>query len=157
LQVIKRLNVKIMKKLFLFLFLLPAYANSQCVDWIGQPANNISAIEQVIQKYLDFDLKKPYKADKGYAYYSGNTKSSMVRLTFMKRTGSAENIINSIYISGPSSKIDRMISEYFEPTLAPCIKDKASNMFSWGNLVLVHGLEGSKQNNSIKTIEIRKK
>jgi hypothetical protein len=75
----------------------------------------------------------------------------------MKKTGTAENIINSIYISGPSAKIDRMITEYFEPTLAPCIKEKASNMFSWGNLILVHGFEGSKESNSIKTIEIRKK
>ncbi|HEX8332621.1 MAG TPA: hypothetical protein VF622_08355 [Segetibacter sp.] len=146
-----------MKKLFLFLFLLPAFANAQCIDWIGQPATDISAIEKVIQKYLDFDLKKPYKADKGYAYYSGNPKTSMVRLSFMKKTGSAENIINSIYISGPSSKIDRMITEYFEPTLTPCVKDKASNMFSWGNMILVHDFEGSKQNNAIKTIEIRKK
>jgi hypothetical protein len=146
-----------MKKLFLLLSLLPVFTSAQCVDWIGQKANNLSDIEQVIQKYLDFDLKKPYKADKGYAYYSGNSKSSMVRLSFMKKTGSAENIINSIYISGPSAKIDRMITEYFEPTLAPCIKDKASNMFSWGNQILVHDFEGGKQNSSIKTIEIRKK
>jgi hypothetical protein len=146
-----------MKKFSLVLFLLPAFANAQCIDWIGQSANNISAIEQVIQKYLDFDLKKPYKADKGYAYYSGSSKSSMVRLSFMKKTGSAENIINSIYISGPSAKIDRMMTEYFEPTLTPCVADKASNMFSWGNQILVHDFEGSKQNNSIKTIEIRKK
>jgi hypothetical protein len=146
-----------MKKLFLILLLVPVFTSAQCLDWIGKPANDISAVEKVIQKYLDFDLKKPYKADKGYAYYSGNSKSSMVRLSFMKKTGSAENIINSIYISGPSTKIDRMISEYFEPTLAPCIKDKASNMYSWDNLVLVHGFEGSKQSNSIKTIEIRKK
>jgi hypothetical protein len=103
------------------------FTSAQCLEWIGKPANNLSQIETVVEKYLDFNLKTPYKAEKGYAYYSGNSKSSMVRLSFMKKTGSNENVINSIYISGPSAKIDKMISEYFEPTLTPCIKDKASN------------------------------
>ena len=146
-----------MKKLFLFLFLLPAFSNAQCIDWIGKPANNLNEIESVVEKYLDFNLDKPYKSGKGYAYYSGSSNTSMVRLSFMKKAGSQDNAINSIFISGPSAKIDRMISEYFEPILAPCVKVKASNMLSWGNMILVHNFEGSYQNNSVKTIEIRKK
>jgi hypothetical protein len=146
-----------MKKLLFFLLLLPAFANAQCLDWIGKPANNLSAMQTVIEQYLGFNLKKPYKADKGYAYYSGSSKSSMVRLTFMAKTGSKQNLISGIYISGPSAKIDKLISEYFEPQIKPCLKDKAANMLSWGNMILVHDFEGSKQNASIKTIEIRRK
>ena len=145
-----------MKKILLITLLIPALANSQCLDWMGKSSTSISEIEPVIKKYLDFNLNKPYKADKGYAYYSGSSKSSMVRFSFMKKTGSEKKVINSIYISGPSAKIDRLISEYFAPALSPCIKEKNANMFSWDNMILVYDFEGSKQNASIKTIEIRR-
>ena len=81
----------------------------------------------------------------------------MVRLTFMAKTASKQNVISGIYISGPSAKIDKLISEYFEREIKPCLKDKAANMLSWGNMILVHDFEGSKQKASIKTIEIRRK
>ena len=75
----------------------------------------------------------------------------------MAKSGSDEKVVNSIYISGSSAKIDNLINEYFQPTLSPCVKDKASNMFTWGNMILVHDFEGTNKANSIKTIEIRRK
>ena len=146
-----------MKKIFILILLVPTFATAQCVDWIGRTENDLAEIETVLTKYLDFNFKKAYKLDKGYAYYNGSSKSSMVRFSFMTKGDSNEKVVSSIYMSGPSAKIDKLINEYFQPTLSPCVKDKASNMFTWGNMILVHDFEGTNKSNAIKTIEIRRK
>lgn len=141
-----------MKKL-LFLFLLIPFASfSQCSTWIGEPVKNTLDLLENAKAFVKLDIAQTSDSSRKDAIIFADSTGLFTFRVNLDQAGP----VKSIYMIGPTDKMNRFYSEYLLPAIKPCEKQSSPTWIFWNNLKLVHVKSGIKKGVEMSSIEIGK-